>query len=315
MKPLSSFACASALGVLWLAACTSATGDGCTGDPLAPGCFDPSPAEPTLVFLGSDDGWRTADLFTMNTDGSNVRQLTMDGLAQSPKWSPDGTEIVFAHWAQNFVTSALKVVSADGSAGRSISDGWRDHEPTWSPAGNRIAFHSTRHNPGGTAALYAMNPDGSDLVRLNERGAVPSWSPDGSRIAFASSATGVPQIHVMNADGTGEARLTPEGQNQGASWSPDGTRIAFAGFRVNSVQNGIYFMNADGSNPVQVTSGSNSDLNPAWSADGRAIFFTGSREGDQGRHVYSVTLADGRIRRIGSAAGEQCCPSFKRPRR
>ena len=64
----------------------------------------------------------------------------------------------------------------------------------------------------------------------------PSWSPDGRRIAFASTRDDpdpndnfiYSKIYVMNADGSGQTRLTYTSPfDYAPSWSPDGRRIAF----------------------------------------------------------------------------------------
>ena len=53
-------------------------------------------------------------------------------------------------------------------------------------------------------------------------------SPDGKRIVFPSARDGDLDIYLMNADGTGAAKLTDDASyNYGAEWSPDGSMIAF----------------------------------------------------------------------------------------
>jgi WD40 repeat protein len=51
----------------------------------------------------------------------------------------------------------------------------------------------------------------------------PDWSPDGTKIAFRSAADGNLEIHVMNADGTTDARLTT---NPASDSDPDWQRLA-----------------------------------------------------------------------------------------
>ena len=95
--------------------------------------------------------------------------------------------------------------------------------------------------------------------------------PDGRRIAFDSQRDGNREIYVMDADGSGVARLTHNGDDDlTPSWSPDGRRIAFAsGGRARL---DIYVMNADGSGATRLTD--NDGGTPAWSPDGRRIAFT-----------------------------------------
>src|SRR5207244_1756925 len=100
------------------------------------------------------------------------------------------------------------------------------------------------------------------------------------------------------------------------AWSPDGTRIAFA--RADAGSNfDIYTMAADGSDPVQVTSGPEDDTEPAWSPDGallalvRAVgegdrIYGGQQDGD----VYTVAAAGGAPRRVTSGPELEASPAW-----
>ena len=154
----------------------------------------------------------------------------------------------------------------------------------------RIAFISNRD---GNWEIYAMNADGSDVVRLTDNSAddgCQSWSSDGRRIAFESTRDGYYAIYAMNADGSNRTRLTnnPSAGDGCPSWSPDGRRIAFQSDRDGNQE--IYAMNADGSNQRRLTSNDARDRDPAWSPDGRRIAFSSERDGNS--EIY-VMNADG----------------------
>jgi len=162
------------------------------------------------------------------------------------------------------------------------------------PATGRLAF---AYNPTGEETpldgasmpnyeIYLVNADGSDLTRLtNDPGAdgSPAWSPDGRRIAFSRASvegdieSSEAFIYVMNADGTGEARLA---EGLLPTWSPDGSRIAF--ISGDDTEWDVYVMNADGSGQTKLTAGDGTDVfgepmvgfkpNP-WSPDGKQLAF------------------------------------------
>lgn len=58
----------------------------------------------------------------------------------------------------------------------------------------------------------------------------PKYSPDGSRISYYSYIDGIPEIMVMNSDGTNKQQLTPRTGNWsiGASWLSEGGKIIFS---------------------------------------------------------------------------------------
>jgi Tol biopolymer transport system component len=148
-----------------------------------------------------------------------------------------------------------------------------------------------------------MRSDGGSQTRLTDSPAFdgdPAVSPDGARIAFTSERDGNREVYVMNADGSGQQRLTTTGGrvsspafdsvDENPSWSPDGTRIAFDSTRDGNWE--LYVMNADGSGQTRLTDHPALDARPVWSPDGRQIAFESEREARGARHVY-VMDADG----------------------
>jgi hypothetical protein len=165
----------------------------------------------------------------------------------------------------------LNVVTLDPYAydieptGGDFSAVGRGESPAWSPNGTRMAFEDF-----GT--LYTVNADGSGSDPIGD-GYVPAWSPDGQQIAYRTFSGAFADIHVMSADGSGDATLTTSsGEDTVPSWSPDGTKIAFASEREGNFE--IYVMDADGGNQTRLTTNAGFDYYPNWSPDGSKIAFS-----------------------------------------
>jgi TolB protein len=263
-----------------------------------------SAAAPTTVlasaFSGADgriafSSNRTGnyEIYSMNPDGSDVRQLT-----NSPRddaqaaWSPDGTKIAFA--SNRTGNDEVYVMNADGSGVVNITQNSgncppgaevpsacaADAQPSWSPDGSQIVFTSFR---GGGLALWIMNADGSSPRMVSKSGVNPSWSPDGTRIAFTDGVSGGSlldtDVFVIRPDGQGRANLTndPKGKEQYPTWSPDGSRIAYSTDVTGRDQ--IRIMNADGSGQSVVTALAGQNVEPAFSPDGTRISFRSTSGG------------------------------------
>jgi WD40 repeat protein len=232
-----------------------------------------------IAFDTNRDG--NEEIYVMNPDGTGQTRLTNDAAGDfGPAWSPDGTKIAFNRGFDIFV------MSADGSLQtRLTSAAAMNIAPSWSPDGTKIAFHSSRD---GNFEIYVMNADGSNPTRLTSNAAgdfAPSWSPDGQRIVFRSNRDGNNEIYVMAKDGTGQTRVTVNtADDQEPKFSGDGTKIVFT--RAFPTRQ-IMVVNADGTNPVQLTSAGNNFF-PAVSPDGKRIAFVSDRDGNH--EIYAMSF-------------------------
>jgi Tol biopolymer transport system component len=180
----------------------------------------------------------------------------------------------------------------------------------YSPDRQQIAFVSdTDHS------LYVMKADGSGLTRIVDGivGGVggldghTSWSPDGTQLAFAEFLPdthfySVHKLYVVKSDGSELTLLTGEENPKpwDIEWSPDGKQIAYnEQLGATSDISRIYIINADGSGKRPLTNEEEletmSQEDPAWSPDGKRIFFRNSPDSlaDQQPPGLNIANADG----------------------
>ena len=186
----------------------------------------------------------------------------------------------------------------------------------------RISFMSNR---SGNFDIYAVKPNGKDVVQLTTDPAVdqfPSYSSDGSKIVFTSTRDGNAEVYEMNADGSGQTRLTTNpGFDENPVFSPDGSKIAFASTRDAPIAcpadrlpavcvpySEVYVMDADGSNVVRLTANSTLDRFPMFSPHGSTIAFTANRDGNTEIYVMNADGSD--QTRITNGLGGDSQPSW-----
>jgi len=207
----------------------------------------------------SSDRTGQLEIWVMNADGSDQRQLTFnDSREYGPTWSPDGTRIAFRSDRDgNAEIYSMRVDSSD--VRRLTNSPSSDNTPRWGLDG-RILFVTDRGS-GFKTSLWIMNADGSDQHRFTPSSFYwnetrPAWSFDGKRVVFQADRDGPlgnTELYAMNTDGSGLERLTKyPGKDDWPTWSPDGKRIAFAR-GPSPFQNEVYEMNADGTDPHEVT--------------------------------------------------------------
>jgi hypothetical protein len=241
------------------------------------------------------DGQQTAitgTLWVIKIDGTSQRKV-MTGASQpkSPTWSADGTQIVIGmqtggrtgmaymcstgpgqppqesltpipgemcmplpadpHWG-------LRVVNVATGSYEDLPHEAHSFAPTWNPAKSwQVVFRGDQGLESldlGRKTIWVISADAS------YRG--PVFSPDGTKIAVTYLQNDHWEVHVLNADGSNEVRLTetpltvlmdaalngsdPKSwDNAAPTWSPDGSQIAYITNRNGSYE--IWVMNADGS--------------------------------------------------------------------
>jgi TolB protein len=264
-------------------------------DPAAPEVEEPIVNSPSgRIAFATEVSPGNGALYVANSDGTGLRQLHSGSTYyMRPRWSPDRRRIVFARFDPDGPASGIYVIDVDGPEGIvRLTDGM---DPAWSPDGSKIVF--ARVHTG--AGLHVMNADGSNIRRLTSpnnpalcttgtsaNDLKPDWSPDGQRIVFErdihTSEDGgfdcaldgwgyVPNVYVMNADGTGVRRLRSLDwwiDDMDPAWSPDGQFIAFAThFR------GMYIVDKDAAYAAEpvVVALPGLGLDPVWSPDGKKL--------------------------------------------
>ena len=236
-----------------------------------------------IAFQSDADGdW---DIWTMNPDGSDLRNLTSEG---------------------------------------ETGEGWADSQPSWSPDGSRIAFVSDRSGGSDIFVMGADGADVTRLTVNGDEDSDfgPDWSPDGSRLVFAGErADEGPEfpddldIYVIDADGTNEVNVTDGFESQPGQfqwgdkdpdWSPVDDRIVFSSARIveGADDEGAYWRivtaNPDGSDQTIVSAVDdpgndpwpddipNHDEQPEYSPDGQWIAFGTHQQPEQQWDVQIV---------------------------
>lgn len=93
-----------------------------------------------------------------------------------------------------------------------------------------------------------------------------------------------------------------------ATVSGENGKIAFVSGRDGNAE--IYLMNADGSNPVNLTNHPASDFDPNWSPDGRQIVFVSNRDGSNAIYLMNADGSD--QRRLLTGVDPEWSPDGKR---
>lgn len=135
-----------------------------------------------------DDG--RLDIFVMNADGSNERQLTRGSQASYASWSPDGKQL--AYWRFFGANADIVVADAVGHAERRLTtdpafEGW----PSWSPDNRAIAF--AREESDDSSNIFVITlADGAtrQLTSGPGRKTAPKWSASGKQILFNRTVGG-----------------------------------------------------------------------------------------------------------------------------
>ncbi len=227
-------------------------------------------------------------LWGVNGDGSDPFQFLEN--ASEPAFSADGNKFAFYHW-----TDGLYIWDLEAQTSSHFVQNGNASFPTWSPDGKRLAYFVADAQPW----IHIVNADGTGDRQLTP-GMRPNWSLKGGFIAYDTCEANKCGIFRINPDGSGKRQLTSDGGG-GAAVSPNGKKIAYWSQADGDFE--IYVINADGSGKRQLTKNKGNDALPAWSPDGKIIYYLSDRNG-KGWAVMAMN-ADGSNQRkiVDTSAG------------
>jgi Tol biopolymer transport system component len=268
--------------VLGLSACED------NGNPIVPEeRFEAGP----ILFVSDKSG--TSQLYSMNEDGSDVKQLTHDPNFPigDARWSPDGSKIAYTSRDDRVdirrISSAIYIMNANGTGKYKLTNPPVeafsypfDSAPVWSPDQRRIAF--SRLMPpevAGDFDIFVIDLNGQNEQKItsnrNLTEIVAGWTPDGRYLLvdYGDYSSGKSQIAFVDLEGNYVQIVShPDSSETAPSLSPNGLAMAF------TKRGALYVMDRDGANRRKL----HLDPLPAnilrewaisWSGDGTRILY------------------------------------------
>jgi TolB protein len=217
------------------------------------------------------------DIWSMNSDGSDLRQLTVDGEPKSyPSVSPDGRYVVFA--GTQSTVSNLWRMDIDGSNPKQLlPTNTPAFFPMVSPDSSSVVFNSGH---SGNLVLWKVGIDGGQAKQLTDTMSVfPAISPDGKWVAFFAyprSADGKPKIEIVPFSGGPVAKsfdvspgFIPD-NHPILRWTPDGGALTYVD-ESNGADN-IWSQPVNGGPRKPITNFSSDNISSFdWSRDGKRL--------------------------------------------
>jgi TolB protein len=184
-----------------------------------------------IAYSGRDENG-DAQVFVMDADGSNARQLTRGkggvGDYGGPSWSPDGSMIAYQRETAGGESQIFVVRVSDGVSTPVTQEPQGAVDPGgWTPDGGSIVFSTLDPSiPHYSARSVDLATGRTSLIVAD--GSTPELSPDGAWIAFNSWLKSDVRLILANSDGSGRRVIARFPSDDGYErWSPDSMQIAY----------------------------------------------------------------------------------------
>jgi len=240
--------------------------------------------------------------------GTSTQITAEDGLEIDAALSPDGKLLAYSAGQARQMRIYIRPVAGGRILTLSESATAFEYQPRWSPDGSQILFM----RPEGVFVASSLGGAARAVASGSFAGA--NWAPDGARVLL----TRMDRLSVVNLTGGSEQELTKGGDDlHSCVWSPSNEWIACVTGNGQSVLPGRGFANVAPSGLVIAAAGGGPlisiaerigvNLCPAWSPDGRQLYFVSNREGPRDVFVMDVgpNGASGHARRVTTGLNVQ----------
>jgi len=266
-----------------------------------------SPAGDRFAFLRGSSSANTRAIILSRIDGTGERALATtkkpDSFARRPiAWSPDGKTLVVAAQAGTMQGQEMQLIAVDAESGEMHRIGsarwWAIYSIAWLPDGSTLVVSAIDFNLSNTSEVWLVSyPAGN--ARAITRGVDGYWrasvSGDGRAIAgiqdhIVANAWVLPEGDVRRAVQitTGSSSLVGV---WGMDWTSDGRIVSTS---IESGSPNLWIMNADGSNPRQLTSDFSLDEAPSVTQDSRVVLLSRFSRSS----IWRVDVDGGRLTRL-----------------
>lgn len=192
----------------------------------------------------------------------------------SPRFSPDGTQIVFTSAQTDF--DEIWIANADCSGQQQITQ-FKEQgvgSPRWSPDGQSIVFDRRAKHQADIFTIHLRTREILQLTDHPSADIMPTWSPDGEWIYFTSERKGTRQIWKVSTKGGAALQVTrgPNSEGYEPMLSPDGQFLFY------NWQGELYRLSLDreGEPPVKMTT--NGYIGRQWTVQGDWLYYVTSGE-------------------------------------
>lgn len=243
-------------------------------------------------------------IYTANPDGTSVTAIVAEGSGASmPRWSPDGSRIVFIKNGEVWTMSSTGSDSYRICAAVSPSG---DRSPSYTPNGEEIVFEAPSNSGDGLIYRVTALPD-STPRQTGLKGTYPKCDYVIGRVLYSKYRASGHVLAWRSLNGDDETVLTElSSDDVEPRYKPDGSQIAFSSNRTGSYK--IYTMSNAGLSPTLVTNFAGNHRHPSYNPSGTTIVFSSDATGAQ--DIYTVPSGGGAGTRLTTSLGEDYRPCF-----
>lgn len=256
----------------------------------------PGIASGKIAFVSNRSGHK--EIYTADSDGSNVVQLTHDrNISVGPKISDNGSRLLYTGYLDGYA-DVYEINLANGQRTHLIKYPGTNSGAVFSPNGHRIAVTLSKD---GNPELYIIAGGAHRLTHTSGIEASPTWSPSGNEIIYTYDGSGGPQLYRISANGGRPQHIaTGQGYCTEPDWSPDGKKVAY------TVRSGGEFHIAVTTLPSGPTHILANGENPAWGADSRHLIYV------HGGDLYLLDVPTEHKTKLLDGLGQISEPSWSR---